>query len=231
SPKHILQEMREYVNQLQNETNRDYYLIAEVDLNDPRFINPPQKNGYGLDAQWIDECHHALRVATGNTKSGYYAEFEGVEHLAKSYKDAYVYDGVYSEHRKKTFGARASENPGQQFVVFSQNHDQVGNRMLGERTSQLVNFELRKLMAGAVMVSPYLPMLFMGEEYSETNPFLYFVSHTDQDLVEAVRKGRRAEFAEFHDEGEAPDPQSEETFKKSKLQWKLLDQDLHQKLF
>lgn len=231
SPKHILQEMREYVNQLQNETNRDYYLIAEVDLNDPRFINPPQKNGYGLDAQWIDEFHHALRVATGNTKSGYYAEFEGVEHLAKSYKDAYVYDGVYSEHRKKTFGARASENPGQQFVVFSQNHDQVGNRMLGERTSQLVNFELRKLMAGAVMVSPYLPMLFMGEEYSETNPFLYFVSHTDQDLVEAVRKGRKAEFAEFNDEGEAPDPQSEETFKKSKLQWKLLDQDLHQKLF
>ena len=226
-PKHILREIKEHVNALMKETGRKYYLIAEVDLNDPKYINPLEKNGFGLDGQWIDEFHHALRVASGNTKTGYYAEFEGVAHLAKSYKDAYVYDGIYSEHRKKTFGTPAKDNPGKQFVVFSQNHDQVGNRMLGERTTHLISFELRKLLAGAVMVSPYLPMLFMGEEYSESHPFLYFVSHGDPGLVEAVRKGRKAEFAEFHDQGEAPDPQSEKTFADSKLQWDLLEKEPH----
>jgi maltooligosyltrehalose trehalohydrolase len=218
SPKHILQEMREAVDELVAETGRTHYMIIEFDLNDKRFIDPLEKHGFGMDAQWIDEFHHALRVTAGGERNGYYSDFDGIKHLAKSYRDAYVYDGVYSEERQKTFGTK-TDNPGSQFVVFSQNHDHVGNRMLGERSSTLFSFEMQKLMAAAVLVSPYLPMLFMGEEYSERNSFLYFVSHTDKDLIEAVRKGRKDEFKAFHAQGEAPDPQSPETFERSKLNW------------
>lgn len=224
---HLLQEIRQQTDKLMKHTGRTHYLIVELDLNDPRFINPQEKGGYGMDAQWIDEFHHALRVAAGGERTGYYSDFDGLGHLAKSYRDAYVYDGQYSPHRKKKFGLKAAENEGHQFIVFSQNHDQVGNRMLGERSSQLVSFEMQKLMAGAVLLSPYLPMLFMGEEWSEPNPFLYFVSHTDPDLAEAVRKGRKEEFAAFHAQGEAPDPMAEETFRHSKLQWGLPAQGIH----
>jgi maltooligosyltrehalose trehalohydrolase len=231
SPVHILREIKLCVNQLMQETGRKHYLIVELDLNDPRFINPLEKEGYGMDAQWVDEFHHALRVTAGGEISGYYSDFKGLSHLAKAYKDAYVYDGIFSPHRKKIFGVKAENNHGSQFVVFSQNHDQVGNRMLGERTSQLVSFEMQKLLAGSVMVSPFLPMLFMGEEWGESNPFLYFVSHTDSDLAEAVRKGRKEEFGAFHAEGEAPDPTDEETFQKSKLQWELLKQESHLAIF
>ncbi|MFA6085457.1 malto-oligosyltrehalose trehalohydrolase [Mucilaginibacter sp.] len=226
SPKHILQEMKEAVDDLVAETGRAHYLIIEFDLNDKRFIDPIEKHGFGMDAQWIDEFHHALRVTAGGERNGYYSDFNGIAHLAKAYQDAYVYDGQYSQQRLKTFGTK-TDNPGQQFVVFSQNHDHVGNRMLGERSSTLFSFEMQKLMAGAVMVSPYLPMLFMGEEWSEQNPFLYFVSHTDKELIEAVRKGRKEEFAAFHAEGEAPDPQAETTFKQSKLNWESLDKGQH----
>lgn len=228
---HILQEIKTYVNQLMQATGRTHHLIVELDLNDTRFINPLQEHGFGMDAQWIDEFHHALRVTAGEPQTGYYSDFNGIQHLAKAYKDAYVYDGQYSPHRKKTFGIKAENNPGQQFIVFSQNHDQVGNRMLGERTSKLVSFEMQKLMAAAVMVAPYLPMLFMGEEYAEPNPFLYFVSHTDKELADAVRKGRKAEFAAFHSQGEAPDPVAEETFNESKLQWDLLEKEPHKTMF
>lgn len=227
SPIHVLRELKSRVNDLMLETGKSYYLIAEMDLNDPRYINPIEKEGFGLDAQWIDEFHHALRVTAGGEPNGYYSDFNGVEHLAKAYSDAYVYDGQYSPHRKKKFGIKAKNNPGRQFVVFSQNHDQVGNRMLGERTSTLLSFEMQKLLAGAVMVSPFLPMLFMGEEWREPNPFLYFVSHTDPGLAEAVRKGRKEEFAAFHLQGDAPDPMAEETFLRSKLQWKLINNQPH----
>jgi maltooligosyltrehalose trehalohydrolase len=230
SATHILKEIKVYVNKLMAETGHMHYLIVELDLNDTRFINSLEQQAYGMDAQWIDEFHHALRVTAGEEQNGYYADFTGIAHLAKAYKDAYVYDGQYSPHRKKKFGIKAG-NPGEQFIVFSQNHDQVGNRMLGERTSSLVSFDMQKLMAAAVMVSPYLPMLFMGEEYSETNPFQYFVSHTDPELAEAVRKGRKAEFAAFHAQGEAPDPVAEETFSRSKLQWKLLHKEPHKTMF
>ncbi len=228
SPVHILQEIKLQVNRLMEETGRNHYLIVELDLNDNRFINPLEQKGFGMDAQWIDEFHHALRITAGEARSGYYSDFNGLIDLAKAYKDAYVFDGQFSPHRKKFFGIKAENNPGKQFIVFSQNHDQVGNRMLGERTSTLVSFEMQKLMAGAVLVSPYIPMLFMGEEYSEPHPFLYFVSHTGPELAEAVRKGRKAEFAAFHAQGEAPDPVSQKTFNKSKLQWELIEQEPHQ---
>ncbi|MEX8546636.1 MAG: malto-oligosyltrehalose trehalohydrolase [Mucilaginibacter sp.] len=227
STKHLLREIKQNVNQLMAETGRKHHLIVELDLNDTRFINPLEKEGFGMDAQWIDEFHHALRVTVSGDKTGYYSDFDGIKHLEKAYRDAYVYDGLYSPHRKKTFGIKAEDNPGEQFVVFSQNHDQVGNRMLGERSSALFSFEMQKLMAGAVLVSPFLPMLFMGEEYSEPHPFLYFVSHTDPELAEAVCKGRKAEFAAFHAEGEAPDPVDDASFTGSKLQWDLVEQQPH----
>jgi maltooligosyltrehalose trehalohydrolase len=227
---HFLQETKLAVDRLMKQTGRAHYLIVELDLNDSKFIDPLDKKGYGMDAQWIDEFHHALRVTAGGERNGYYSDFNGIEHLEKSFKDAYVYDGVYSPHRKKTFGNKATENPAEQFIVFSQNHDQVGNRMLGERSSVLFSFEMQKLMAATVMCSPFLPMLFMGEEYGETNPFLYFVSHSDADLIKAVQKGRHDEFASFHTEGEAPDPQSEDTFNASKLNWSLLEDPRHAKM-
>jgi maltooligosyltrehalose trehalohydrolase len=231
SPNHILREIKQQVNELMKVTGRTHYLIVELDLNDTKYINPLDEQGYGMDAQWVDEFHHALRVTAGEGRSGYYSDFEGINHLAKAYLDAYVYDGIYSPHRFKTFGVKTDKNPGKQFVVFSQNHDQVGNRMLGERTSELVSFEMQKLLAGTVLVSPFLPMLFMGEEWSESHPFQYFVSHSDPVLVEAVRNGRRAEFATFHAKGEAPDPQSEETFNNSKLQWDLVKKEPHVTMF
>lgn len=230
-PTHILREIKQYVDQLIAESGRPHYLIVEMDLNDNRFINPLDEQGYGMDAQWVDEFHHALRVTATGEKSGYYSDFKGISHLAKAYRDAYVYDGQYSPHRNKLFGRKAENNPGRQFVVFTQNHDQVGNRMLGERLGHLVSPGMQKLVAGAVLVSPYLPMLFMGEEWSTPNPFQYFVSHTDPELAERVRQGRKAEFAYFHIEGDTPDPTSEETFLRSKLQWEQLNQEPHQSMF
>jgi len=227
SPKHILAEIKTYTEQLSEFTGKSYKLIAELDLNDNRYINPIEQGGYGMDAQWIDEFHHALRVSAGQVQNGYYSDFNGIEHLAKSYNDAYVYDGQYSAHRQRKFGVPATNNPGEQFVVFSQNHDQVGNRMLGERSSQLVSFEMLKVLAGAVFCAPFLPMVFMGEEWAESNPFQFFISHSDEALIEAVRSGRKAEFAAFHNEGETPDPQAEATFNRSKLDWTKTTEGKH----
>jgi maltooligosyltrehalose trehalohydrolase len=228
SAQHILAEMRTYVDQLNAETGKTHFLLVECDLNDSKYINNGEKGGYGMDAQWIDEFHHALRVAAGETKTGYYADFNGVNHLAKAFHDAYIYDGQYSEERKKTFGNKVLGNGGKQFIVFSQNHDQVGNRMLGERSSTLYSFGMQKLLIGAVLVSPYIPLLFMGEEWGETNPFLYFVSHSEPALIKAVQNGRANEFRAFHQEGEVPDPQDMHTFERSKLQWESL-QGIQQK--
>ena len=226
-PVHILKAIRIEVDEWMRQSGKKHYLVVESDLNDPRYIDPINKCGYGMDAQWVDEFHHALRVAASGEKYGYYSDFNGLEHLCKSYRDAYVYDGQYSEHRKRKFGAKALHNPGQQFIVFSQNHDQVGNRMLGERTSQLLSFDMQKLMAASVIFSPYIPLLFMGEEWSAPHPFQYFVDHSDEALIEGVRNGRKEEFAAFHIQGEAPDPVSKEVYEQSTLQWELLDQGRH----
>jgi maltooligosyltrehalose trehalohydrolase len=227
---HIMKEIRQYVQQLINQTWCNHYMIAELDLNDPKYISPLEKGGYGMDAQWIDEFHHALRVSAGQDRTGYYEDFDGVRHLCKSYQDAYVYDGLYSHHRHRRFGMKADTQEGKQFIVFSQNHDQVGNRMLGERSCHLVSFEMTKLLAASTLVSPYVPLLFMGEEYGETNPFQFFTSHSDKELIENVRKGRKSEFAAFHIKGEPVDPQSDQAFIHSKLQWDLLYEGQHHQL-
>ena len=219
---HILQEIRKYTDLLSKQTGKTYYLIAECDLNDPRYISNLEQNGLGMHGQWVDEFHHALRMAAGEPKLGYYSDFDGIAHLGKAYQDAYVYTGMYSEERDNFFGKSAQGHHGSQFTVFSQNHDHVGNRMLGERSSTLYSFEMQKLIAAAVLTAPFVPMLFMGEEWAETNPFLYFIDHSDAELVAAVRKGRSDEFAASHLDGQAPDPKAEDTFNRSKLNWKLL---------
>jgi maltooligosyltrehalose trehalohydrolase len=229
-PVHVLRALKQKVSELSTSIGIPKYLLAESDLNDTRIINHWEQGGYGMDAQWLDDFHHSLRVSAGQERSGYFADFDGVESLAKAFKDAYVYDGVYSEVRKKNFGVKASENAGEQFIVYSQNHDQVGNRLLGERSSELVSLDMVKLMAGAVLVSPFVPMLFMGEEYGETNPFRYFVDHSDEELIQAISDGRKKEFEAFHREDEAYDPVALETFTQSKLQWDLLEKEPHKTL-
>lgn len=219
SAKHFLKELTGKTKKLEQAEGRRFQFIAESDLNDVRYINAPEKGGFALHSQWVDEFHHALHSVVTGEKTGYYSDFGSMELLKKAFTDTYVYNGTYSDHRKKFFGSDASANPGSQFVIFTQNHDQVGNRMMGERLSSLVSFEMLKAIAGTMFVAPYIPMLFMGEEYGEENPFMYFVSHTDENLVQAVREGRKREFEAFHIEGETPDPQAEETLRRSSLQW------------
>lgn len=219
SAKHFIRELKSKVEQLEHHTGQRKVLIAEIDLNNPRYIDPSSRGGYGLDGQWIDEFHHALHALVTGETNGYYEDFGQTEHLALALKNSYVYTGQYSVHRKKAFGDLPETNPYSQFVVFAQNHDQVGNRMLGDRLTSQLTFEALKLTAAVYLLSPHVPMLFMGEEYGEKNCFQYFISHTDEDLVEMVREGRKKEFSYFDWQGEVPDPQAVVTFNQCKLSW------------
>ncbi|TCO08830.1 malto-oligosyltrehalose trehalohydrolase [Natronoflexus pectinivorans] len=215
---HFLQELNSEVENLNRKTGKNHFLIGECDLNDVRYINPVQSGGYALNAQWSDEFHHALHSMVTGEQNGYYSDFGGVEPLVKTLKNAYVYDGNYSRHRDKFFGSKTNGQCGSKFVVFSQNHDQIGNRMNGDRLSHLVGFEKLKLIAGFTILSPYVPLIFMGEEYGENAPFLYFTHHGDKELIETVRKGRANEFKEFMSgDKKISDTQAEDTFNRSKL--------------
>ncbi|MGA9756141.1 MAG: malto-oligosyltrehalose trehalohydrolase [Desulfobaccales bacterium] len=211
--------------------NRRIYLMAESDLNDSRFIRAPELGGFGLDVHWNDDFHHALHhLLTGET-TGYYQDYGKVGHLAKAFTDGFIYTGEYSGYRQRRRGSACRDLSADRFLVFAQNHDQVGNRLGGERLSSLVSFDALKLAAGAVLLSPFIPLLFMGEEYGDTAPFQYFVSHGDPDLIEAVRHGRKAEFAGFGWTEEPPDPQGEETFKRSTLNRELCHEGKHRTLY
>jgi maltooligosyltrehalose trehalohydrolase len=214
---HFIQQLKELAMEIEKKTGSRKVLIAEIDLNDPRYINRAEKGGYGLDGQWIDEFHHALRAYMTGERNAYYEDFGELGHLEKAFTRTYVYNGIYSPHRKRTFGGQAMANPYSQFVVFSQNHDQVGNRAEGDRLTGQLSFEQLKLAAATVLLSPYVPLLFMGEEYGERNPFQYFISYSDPELIENARKGRKEEFPAFMQRGEVPDPQAEETFIRSNL--------------
>ncbi len=217
SAKPFLSELAEKVEEFSKTTGKTCYLIAESDLNDSKVTRSREFGGYGIDAQWCDDFHHALHTLLTGEKQGYYSDFGEVKHLVKAMREGFVYSGWYSQFRQKNHGNSSKDVPATQFVAFSQNHDQIGNRMLGERLSALVSFELLKLAAGVVLLSPYIPLLFMGEEYGEDSPFLYFVSHSDPALIEAVRQGRKKEFEDFKWKDEPPDPQNLETFLKSKI--------------
>jgi maltooligosyltrehalose trehalohydrolase len=231
SARHFLQELGEAVHTRAEEFGRKILVIPESDLNDARIINPVEQGGYGLDAQWNDDFHHCLHTLLTEEKSGYYEDFGTIEQMARAYSDGFVYSGQYSLFRKRRHGNSSKNRPACQFVVFSQNHDQVGNRMQGDRLTSQVSFEQQKLAAGAVLLSPFIPLLFMGEEYGEPAPFQYFVSHGDDNLIKAVRNGRKEEFRAFGWKDEPPDPQSEETFLKSKIDLELRHHNHHHALF
>ncbi len=210
--------------------NRQVYLIGESDANNARLIKPPEVGGYGLDAQWNDDFHHALHALLTEEHTGYYQDFGRIQHLAKALQEGFVYSGQYSHYRQRKHGISSQDIPAHCFVVFAQNHDQAGNRMMGERLSQLVPLEKLKLAAGIVLLSPFIPLLFMGEEYGETSPFPYFISHSEPQLIEAVRKGRQNDFAKFHWKGKVPDPQDEATFLRAKLHHALRLEKQHSAL-
>jgi maltooligosyltrehalose trehalohydrolase len=218
---HFITRLTDHVRELEENVGRKKVLIAEFDLNNPRYITTKEKGGYGMDGQWIDEFHHALHALVTREVNGYYEDFGDIKHLTKSLKNSYVYTGEYSKHRKKYFGTKADDTTYGQFVVFSQNHDQIGNRLLGDRLGNQISFEESKLVASTLLLSPHVPLLFMGEEYGEKNPFQYFISHSDKTLIENVRKGRKEEFKYFGWSESVPDPQSESTFAKCILSWDL----------
>lgn len=231
-PSHFLRDLSHIADEVEAETGRKKNLIAESDLNDVKLINAYHKGGYGLEAQWADDFHHSAHVILSGEKEGYYSDYGKMGQIEKTFKQAMVYDGVYSSFRKRIVGNSPKGLPAEKFVVCIQNHDQVGNRLLGERLSKIVSFEKQKLAAGLLLTAPFVPMLFMGEEYGEDAPFQYFVSHGDPELVKAVQEGRKREFEYFHvRSGKFPDPQSEETFNNSKLKWDYSDNEEKEILF
>ncbi len=219
SPRHILADMSEAVENFSVQSGRLHYLVAESDSNDTTVIRPREAGGYGINAQWCDDFHHALHTLLTGEKKGYYADFGSIEELKKSFEEGFVYSGQYSRFRQKPHGKPSRDIPAASFIVFSQNHDQAGNRPAGERLSALAGFEALKLAAGAVFLSAYIPLIFMGEEYAEDAPFFYFVSHTDTDLIRSVQEGRKREFSAFTWYKEPLDPQDPGTFLRSKIDW------------
>jgi maltooligosyltrehalose trehalohydrolase len=227
SPVHILREVNEAVQRVAHRLGRIVPVVAESDLNDRRVIDPVRKGGHGLAGQWNDDFHHALHPLLTGEQSGYYVDFGSITHLAKAVTDGFVYDGQLSVFRGRRHGTPTRDIPAERFVVFAQNHDQVGNRPRGERLSSLVRFEALKLAASALLLSPYVPLLFMGEEYGEPAPFLFFTDFGDPALQAAVGRGRREEFAAFGWTAEVPDPQDPMSFVRSKLDWELQTREPH----
>ena len=227
----FLAELSAEVASLSGHLGRQIHLIAESDLNDMRVLRATEDGGFGMNAQWSDDFHHSVHTLLTGESSGYYADFGGTHPLAATLKNGWYYSGQYSKYRQRRHGNGPRGVAPSRLVACSQNHDQVGNRALGERLSQLVDFESLKLAAGVTLLSPFLPLLFMGEEFGETAPFQYFTSHGDRELGEAVRRGREREFASFAWKEHIPDPQSESTFANSKLHHGLMEAEPHRTLW
>ncbi|WP_134090488.1 malto-oligosyltrehalose trehalohydrolase [Olivibacter sp. XZL3] len=206
------------VRDLERTLGRRLYMIAESDYNHPRVVSK-DAGGFGFDGQWLDDFHHALYTLIFPAGKKFYEDFGKIEQLAKAYKEGFVHTGEYVVARKKKYGASSAGIPGNRFVVFNQNHDQVGNKGQGDRLSTVLDTEKLKMAASAILLSPYIPMLFMGEEYAEENPFSYFIDHSDPELIEAVRTGRKKEFSAFMDDEDIPDPKDPKVFERSKLNW------------
>jgi len=231
SAHHFLEELAIRVDRFAEQAGRQIWLMAESDLNDVRIIRPREQGGFGVHSQWCDDFHHALHALITGESHSYYQDFGHCEDLAKSYREGFVYSGQYAPHRFRSHGSSSLEIPARQFIVCSQNHDQTGNRIFGDRLSNLTDFEGLKLTAATVLLSPYIPLLFMGEEYGETNPFLYFISHENQALVDAVRCAKEEEFRKMGHADEVYDPQSVEIFNQCKLNWERQQQGNHQTLW
>lgn len=225
---HFLEQLACEVAMLERELGRRLILIAESDLNDPRLVRARELGGFGLDAQWSDDFHHALHSVLTGESAGYYADFGSIADLAKALRQAWVYDGRFSNFRGRRHGRSPAGLSGYRFLGYAQTHDQVGNRATGDRSSHLMSIGRLKIAAALVLTSPFVPMLFQGEEWGASTPFLYFTGHEDPDLAHAVSAGRKREFAAFGwDPERIPDPQEIETFERSKLNWEELSQEPH----
>jgi maltooligosyltrehalose trehalohydrolase len=206
-------------------------LIPESDLNDPRLLWPRERAGYNLDAQWSDDFHHALHAILTGERTGYYSDFGRMEDLAKALRHAFVYDGNFSQHRRRRHGRPAAGLSGHRFLAYLQNHDQIGNRAMGERSARLMSPGKLKIGSALVLTSPFVPMLFQGEEWGATTPFYYFTDYQEPELARAVREGRCREFAMFGWKPEdTADPQARETFQQSKLNWLEISSAPHHEL-
>ena len=221
SAKHLLEELQDTVQVIAATQHRRVVVIAETNQNDVRLVAPREQGGYGLDGVWADDFHHCVHALLTGERDGYYVDFGTAEHLAKSLLDAFVYDGCYSPFHRRRLGNRVGDTPRERFVFCIQNHDQVGNRALGDRFGELLSPAEQRLAASLLLLAPAVPLLFMGEEYGESRPFPFFCSFAEPGLIEAVRRGRRAELAsvKFAWKHEPPDPQSAETFDAAKLSW------------
>ncbi len=225
---HFMEQLSVEVERLGATLGREFYLIAESDLNDPAVVRPREAQGYGLDSQWSDDFHHSLftLVYTKEPGRGYYDDFGSMADLHKALKHAYVYDGKYSGYRKRKHGRPVEALSAHHFIHFDQNHDQVGNRAMGERLEHLSGLDAAKVAIGIVLMAPYIPMLFMGEEWATSSPFLYFADHDDEEMRRLVSEGRKRDFALFFGD-EVPNPEDIETFEKSKLNWDEINTGKH----
>jgi maltooligosyltrehalose trehalohydrolase len=218
--RHVLREIQEVAEDVAKHRKRTTHIVAESNLNDPRLLYPRQRGGHELGGQWSDDFHHAIHAFLTGERSGYYEDFGQARQIADVLKQPFLFAGNYSKYRGRRHGAPPEGLSGDRFVVCLQNHDQVGNRARGDRLSALLNDPAKQRLASSLLLlSPYLPLIFMGEEYGEENPFPFFCSFDDQGLIEAVREGRKQEFAEMVGQGAAPDPQAEETFVSARLSW------------
>ena len=228
SATHVLEELSVRVEELAASEGRPLFVVAESDLNDPRVVRRREVGGYGMDAQWSDDFHHALHAVLTGERGGYYADFGSLAHLTIALRQAFVYAGGYSPYRGRVHGRLDPCLSGHRFLGYTQNHDQVGNRAKGERSSALMSTGRLRIAAALVMTSPFVPMLFQGEEWAASTPFQYFTDHADPDLGTAVSEGRRAEFVAFGwDAGDVPDPQDVATYESSKLDWSEVERQPH----
>lgn len=231
SATHFLEQLAEEVDALEAQLERHLILIAESDLNQPLIVTPREANGYGIDAQWSDDFHHALHSALTGEQDGYYSDFGSLAQLAKAFKNVFVYDGQYAEHRQRIHGRPVKGLSGTRFLAYLQNHDQIGNRAQGDRSSQLLTIGRLKIAAALVLLSPFVPMLFQGEEFAASSPFQYFTDHDDAEIGHAITEGRRREFASFGwDPENVPNPQSADSFEVSKLKWSEVEQEPHRSI-
>ena len=221
----FLAELAQAVRALSERSGRSHQLVAESADNDPRVVTPVASGGFGMDAQWNDDFHHAVHATLTSERQGYYVDFGRADDVARAMEQGFVYQGRYSRFRERRHGAPSAHIDPASFVIYAQNHDQVGNRPDGSRLTTLVPAAQAELAAALVLLSPGVPLLFMGEEYGETNPFPYFVDHGDPGLVEAVRRGRAAE----HVPGGtvAPDPADPDTYTTAKLDRATRDHPEH----
>jgi len=226
---HILEELAVEIETLAATLGRQLVLVAESDLNDPRIVTPRDCGGLGMDAQWNDDFHHALfAVLNRERPAGYYTDFGSLANLAKSLERTFVYDGMYSPNRNRRHGRPVGNLSQHRFLGFIQNHDQVGNRAVGDRISQSAGIGRAKIASGLVLLGPFIPMLFQGEEWATNSPFLYFADHQDPELARLVSEGRRHEFDRFGwDPSIIPDPEKRESFLRSKLNWDEFNEAAH----